>query len=202
MLIGVNHGCAEAAGEVNCLLGRIVVSQYKKGAAVTLTKTERVMLMNQYLILAELNASDADSYRRHAKALSSGYTSEYEFLEHMSDELPEDQCDFVSDVLNMYDGLQASFKNLPSTGTITAAQVKYKGFGGNEEVELMSYSRFIVDETDRWTYLDLNKDHNSHALSSPGYRRMLAKWKEFGESYELDAAQLKAVIDASRYPGE
>jgi uncharacterized protein len=165
---------------------------------MALTKVERAILMNQFRILSLIDKSDADTHKRYAEALAEGYSYEYEFLEHMSDGLTEDECRFVYDVLDMYDAMQTSFNNLKEKRDLKASQIQYKGFGGNEETEYMAYSRYIV-EGGKFTYLDMNKDHNSHMQSIPGYQRMLEKWSEFKRSHELDADQLKAVVEASYY---
>jgi uncharacterized protein YfbU (UPF0304 family) len=159
-----------------------------------------VILINQFHILAKLDKQNAADYERDAKALSHGFSLNYEFLDYLSSEMPVENCRFVMDVLSMYDGMQRSWKALKTKGGITKQQITYRGFDGNNETQHMSYSQFVVNDCGRFDYMGI-KDHNSHMESIPGYLRMLEKWSEFKRSNTMSSEQLRALIEASYHPG-
>lgn len=160
---------------------------------VTLSNFERLSLINQFRTLALLDKSDAPTYLRHAKALERGYSGQYEFLENLSPEMSQEDCDFVVDVLDMYDALQTSVTQLGAGAGIADSKVRFLGFDGNNEGRFMGYSRFIV-EGGQFDYLDMNKDHNSHMPMVQSYKQMLKKWRALGESHAMPAGDVSAVL--------
>ena len=165
-----------------------------------MTNIERVILFNQFQILAKLDPNEKGYYERSAKALQSGYSGNYEFLETLSPELSEQECQIVWRTLDMYDAMRTSWVALTDKGNVKEQEIVYRGFDGNNETQYMGYSQFIVEECERFTYMGI-KDHNSHMEMIPGYLRMLAAWAQFKESHNMTAEQLRAVLTASHYPG-
>ena len=114
---------------------------------MAITKTERVILLNQFRMLAKLDPDEKDSYNRHAKALEYGFTNNYDFLENLSPELSQDDCRLVLQALDLHEAMQTSWAALADKGGIKAQQITYRGFDGNNETQHMSYSQFIVEDS-------------------------------------------------------
>jgi hypothetical protein len=157
---------------------------------MTLTKTERIILANQYQILALLDKKNATDYDGIREALEDNYPLAYEgFFDRFSDGLTLDECGFVNEVLAMFDALQRT----------KVAGTQFPGFDGNNETMFMAYARYIRKREGRFDYLEVGSaDLNSHFPSVDGYRRMLAAWERHGKSYELTADQAKEILESRR----
>ncbi len=171
-----------------------------------LSKVERLILANQYRILARLDESNAGWCERMREALESGYEGAYSGLFNaIFDGLSAEQCSFVIRTMDMYNALQRSYTALADKSGIDERSGKFPGFDGNNETEHMGYAEYVVEQEDRFPGLQLGGDRfNSHTRSIPRYRAMLAVWRELGESYELSKDQMRHVLDARprSAPGE
>jgi uncharacterized protein len=94
----------------------ILVSQ-RAGITMKLTKIERLLLVNQLLILEKLYPESAKAYKQERTALREGYELHYKDLFHLIEDetLSEDQCREVLDVLEMYRAITFSARRLPPT---------------------------------------------------------------------------------------
>ena len=155
-----------------------------------LTKTERVILANQYQILALIDKENADAYDAVREALEDNYPLAYEAIfDHFSDGLTTDECGFVNEVLAMYDALQRT----------KVGDTHFPGFDGNNETMHMAYARYIRKREGRFDYLKTGTpDLNSHFPSIDGYRRMLETWARYSKSYELSADEAKDILASRR----
>jgi len=173
---------------------------------VKLSKVERLILANQYRILARLDESNAGWFERMREALESGYEAVYSGLfDAIFDGLSAEQCSFVIRTMDMYSALQRSYTALADKSGIDERNGKFPGFDGNNETEHMGYAEYVLEQEERFTGLQLGGDRfNSHTRSIPRYRAMLAVWRELGESYELSKDQMRHVLDARprSAPGE
>ncbi|MDB5851091.1 MAG: YfbU family protein [Rhodoferax sp.] len=157
-----------------------------------LSKTERLLLANQFHIRAQLEPDQAAEFGNIAEALERGYEAEYSF-DYILEGLSEKECRFVNDVLDMFEGLRASLAALKDKSGLTAENIRYRGFDGNGETAHMAYSRYLVETLGKWDDAGI-KDHNSHSVSIPRYETMLAKFVGHGSSFNLTADQIKDVI--------
>lgn len=146
-----------------------------------LSKLERLSLRNQFLILAGLYPSEADAYKRFVDILEEGYIHEYDnFFQSIFEEMSEEECKEVWNIFAMYDNIQQFHKKHSLEKNY---RTTFMGFDGNNEEKYMSYARFIIDE-DRYTFLDMVHDLNSHCPMLPRYRKMLEIWNARPERYE------------------
>ncbi|MDI1325434.1 MAG: YfbU family protein [Brevundimonas sp.] len=165
-----------------------------------LTKKERLGFIYQLKILEALYPDDADTYSKHRAALEEGYTLHYEWLvEHLYDELSEDDCREVLDVLDMYRAITYALNELPEDDDLRQHHLaKFVGFDGNNETHLMAYARYYVVTLGR--YSELTHDDyayfNSHAPMLGTYRRMLVHWHQVRERFKLNRAQLASLLEA------
>jgi uncharacterized protein YfbU (UPF0304 family) len=168
---------------------------------ITLNKAHRLLLANQYLIMAMLDPDHAKDHERSREAVTSGYASAIEDLfGWIFDGLSASECSLVINSMSMYDAVQRSYKadeKQAEADGVTKGRVSYPGFDGNNETEYMGYARYVRDYEERFTYLDTNDDCNSHMPMIDRYRTMLEVWKnQFEESYELTTDQLKKLLEA------
>lgn len=160
-------------------------------------KLKRYELINQLLILEKLYPEDADYYSRNRKALENGYELHYSWLtENISDGLSEEQCREVLDILDMYRSITFSWQRL-NEGKEIPDQLKFRGFDGNHETELMGYVQYFIIELGRYEELAYGKEHpyfNSHRRMLDKYRRMLEIWKQY--EFDLTEEQIASVMEA------
>lgn len=168
---------------------------------IILTDTERLILSNQYEILAALRKEV--SYACIAEELLNGH--EWLYQQHfdcLSANLPEKDAEFVLTIVSIYADLNASYKQLADKSGIEPNQVVFPGFDGNNESELLSFAR-ALRKSDR--FIDtLTKDgKNSHMPTRAIYGRMIAKWIELGEPrYPLSKEQITKLIAAQAHPAK
>lgn len=165
---------------------------------MTLTKTQRLILANQYRILALLDSANAKSHERAQEALESGYESAIENLFNpIFDGLDSHECGVVNRIMAMYEALQRSQAALGTDGGIRTEEVHFPGFDGNNETAYMSYARYIVEFENRFTDLKpIGGSFNSHMPSLARYRAMLGEWEVLGERYDLTEGEIRRLLDA------
>ena len=163
-----------------------------------LTKKERLSFIHQLRILEALYPDDADYYAKHRKALEEGYKLHYEWLfEHIGEEMSEEECREVLDVLDMYRAITFSLKKLPEGDELRNHHLAtFTGFDGNNEAPQMGYARYFIVDLDR--YDELKKSDypyfNSHAPMLPIYRKMLERWQDTDKKHELARDDLTKIL--------
>lgn len=169
-----------------------------------LSKLDRLIMSNQYRILEKLIPEEAEYYERNRKAIEEGYTLHYEQLtEFLYDELAEEQCKEVLDILDMYRALTFSFQRLEDKTGIKEYYIKFPGFDGNDELEskMMGYTRYFINDLNRFDELRDDSrfpDYNSHCKMLGIYRRMLEEWKRSGNKHDLSKEEIIKIINAGR----
>jgi uncharacterized protein YfbU (UPF0304 family) len=190
---------------------------------VHLSLVDRRVLSLLHEVLGRLDSDLEQHHRLRAEVLDAGYAAEYgdEFVS-VEPELTGRDCEFVWDVLDMFQILKASMDEL-GPAAVTAldehaeAFLTFGGFDLNDPFEsrLLGYARYLL-ATDRWTDMALYFDDkhergNSHMRTVPIYRRMLevytplvkAKMNERGfnpKQYLFGADELAAVVVAAVHP--
>lgn len=159
-----------------------------------LTKVERLILFNQYQILEKLDPAE---YGKHCKEmceiLENGYTLDYQDLfANIYDEVSQEICREVRDVLDMYRALKKAYTKLPE-GTVTAADVAFHGFDGNEESKHFAYATFLIETQGKWEESQ-GDPINSHWPMLGRYRRMLESWKESPNKWDLTVEDVKRIV--------
>lgn len=156
---------------------------------------ERLILSNQYDILASISDNDYEKkrYANMSEIFRSGYTWGYNIAtEPFMSELSEGECRFVLDVLGVYSDLYYSRENSDEAqASIEEKKVLFKGFdlNDNQECKYLSFYRFLVEDLDRfkefkeWINDGKIEDFNSHGSgpSMGDLERMVHKKKELDE---------------------
>ena len=159
---------------------------------------DRLILVNQYKILANLNKEDREHYQEKIEILENGYEKLYDSLiENFShNPLSVNECIFVMDVLEMYGtGITCSFNNLKSK-TLTEQDIHFPGFNTNEELKYYSFALYWLETLDRYAEIQAisNGNYRGIAENASKYRRMIEKWKELGK-YNLTEEQIKELVN-------
>ncbi|WP_344341984.1 YfbU family protein, partial [Streptomyces rhizosphaericus] len=90
-----------------------------------ISKAERLILANQFRILAESNPQDKHLIR--AEILERGYEALYndEIFNLLSEEMDQEEGDFVIDVLSMYRGIDDSYENLQDKQNLSEREITF-----------------------------------------------------------------------------
>ncbi len=158
---------------------------------------ERLSLVNQYKILASLNKSDEKYYQEKIEILENGYESMYPSLfENFSNEtLSVADCNFVSEVLEMYGtGITLSFNKLEKK-TLTKEEIYFPGFNTREEFKYHSFVIFWLETLDRYAEIQENSSGNYRGIGDnvERYKKMIVKWNKFGK-YDLTEEQIRELL--------
>jgi len=149
-----------------------------------LDKIERRVLANQYAILEKLDPDNAAFYAKNQKILEEGYSMFYsEVLP--SDEVKYNRCQYVTDILNLYRALDRSYNELDDKSGIDPDDIRFDGFDGNNESDLLSFAEFLKEEG-RFKE-SLKGDLNSHSMTEHRYDRMLDRFKAISQKHDVAA---------------
>lgn len=151
------------------------------------SRKERLILCNQCLILEKLYPEEAEGYAQTRKALEKGWALHYRAIAEniYEDELSEQECQEVLDILNMYSFLTFAYKKLKDTEGIDEHRIKFDGFDGNSETSRMGYVRYFIKDLGRFQELDSGGDLNSHIQSLHRYQKMLREWQMSPDKFKL-----------------
>lgn len=166
---------------------------------IELTDKERLLLANQYEILATLN--DDDNYALMAETLRAGHKWLYDqFFDSISENLPDSQAQHVLRILGVYGDLQASYHDLADKSGIDEKELTFPGFDGNNESELLSFADSLIKH--RRFELTLGKTaRNSHMPTSDIYGRMIQRWQELGSpNYPYSKKAIQEILAARIHP--
>lgn len=165
-----------------------------------LSKKERLSFIYQLRILEALYPEEADHYAKSRTALEEGYSLHYAWLvDHLYDDLTEEQCREVLSILDMYRAITFSLAKLEKSDALNSHHLaKFVGFDGNNETHLMSYARYFIVDLDRFSELKYDEYpyFNSHCPMLGTYRKMLELWSSVGKGYELSREQLAVLLGA------
>lgn len=161
---------------------------------LNLTDAERLILANQYQILAKLE--EDDFYKNLSDNLREGHAWLYNqaLAMMLSDQLSDDDADYVVTVLSIYDTIKSSYDELADKSGIATHAVEFPGFDGNNEGELLAFSVALRKDR-RFEDLIPERGKNSHMDTSHRYKRLIEKYKEMGEPiYPLNKDQILELV--------
>ena len=158
-----------------------------------LTKPERLILLNQYRILAKLEPDDSRASEEACEILRNGYALEYEKLgSYVDPAVSEAECREVKDILDMYRALKIARGKLPEE-TFGEGDTVFPGFDGNNETEHFAYATFLIETQNKWP--ESKRDpRNSHRPMLARYRSMLGSWEESANKWELTAEDAARIL--------
>lgn len=164
-----------------------------------LSKMERLNLSFQLKILEKLYPDEADYYAEHRKAIEEGYALHYDWLlETIHDEMSVKECKEVLDILDMYRAITYSLENIEDKSDMNQTHLEFAGFDGNYEGKQLAYTRYFIYDLDRYkelTYGNDLRELNSHFPMLETYRKMLVKWKNCQDKFNLSKEVIKQITD-------
>lgn len=116
---------------------------------------------------------------------------------------------FVMEVMDMWESVELSIRNLDDKqredldrrAAPYGSSSKFEGFDGNNEGELGSIARFLVEKMNRFADF-AGRSFNSHVPSVEGYKRMMEVHRPLEGSWgHLSVDELVNVLMAKRHPG-
>ncbi|MEO5914333.1 MAG: YfbU family protein [Luteolibacter sp.] len=166
-----------------------------------ISKKDRIILINQYRILAKLEPNESERLEELIEILENGYRLFYSMIdEWISDDMPEDRSILVLDILGIYRIIEDHKRLVSSQAVMEHSFHFFPGFDGNNESEYLSFSRFLIEKQGKFTeqkpYLKRNDNLNSHLPMVPKYRKMVNAWKSMGSAYHLTEQQILSILDA------
>ena len=167
-----------------------------------LDKKDRLILINQYKILAKLDANDATYYKELIQILENGYEIFYSLLDQwIDDEIPVEKSRFVLNILDLYRAIEDLKRKTKDSRLLQHSYGNFKGFDGNNESEYLGFTRFLIEIQGKFQeqkqYYYENDHLNSHCPMIHKYERMLAKVKEGEISiWQMSTEQALSILDA------
>lgn len=167
-----------------------------------LSEIERLILANQYEILAILNSNTEKSYLERKKRIEEGFSYEYGtlFQSIQENKMTEEEYVEVQEITTMYNDIQWSYENLSESdkNDINEKEIFFEGFDMSFETEQYSYAVFLLN-----SYVTCDKflprrssDLNSHGPTLKKYRKMYSIWKAIPNriSKWLNKEQIKSIF--------
>ena len=170
-----------------------------------MTKEERQILINQYLIMKHLNIDDLGDQKDldvKIDILMNGWSWLYDDeILNVSNDCDESIQKEVVDILSMYRSIYSSkenftedeLKSLPNSHFLT-----FQGFDGNEESYHYHFMNFYINKYGRFEEITAI---NSHRNVLDQYRTMLEKYEIINKTktlitgFDLTLDELKEILD-------
>lgn len=170
------------------------------GVTSSLSKIERWLLMHQYIILDKLYPDNG--YSMAVQVMENGYELHYDMITQFLDDdtMSLEECREVIDILAMFDFMDRYIKSHTSDPEIDEKVVKNIGFDGNYEGKQWGYLRFLVEEEERFNWLDYALRFNTHFPVLETYRRMLVEYDKSSTPHQLTKDDMKRIISARNNP--
>ncbi|WP_130830867.1 YfbU family protein [[Erwinia] mediterraneensis] len=161
-----------------------------------MTPAQRLILSNQYKIMAMLEPENAAHYQRCQTIIERGYGLQLRELTHEFSELSEETCRTLNQILEMYHALHVSWSNLKTPGDLTLRHLTFHGFDATSEADYLGYVRFIIYREGRYTQFDSGTHgFNAQTPMWEKYQRMLSVWQNCPRQYHLSANEIAQIIN-------
>lgn len=166
-----------------------------------LTKKDRVLLINQYKILAILNKDEEGHYFELIEVLERGYGIFYSLIdEWILEDMPEDEGRFVLNILDLYRAIEDVKRSTKDERLLKHNYSFFRGFDGNNETSYMGFCRFVIDTQGKFQeqkpYKLRNDNLNSHMPMIDKYQRMLDVAAGLPSTRKMSPEQVLTVLDA------
>lgn len=172
------------------------------------TKERLLYLLLTTIIRAVSNDYDKEYYNKQIEVLKNGFSLHYNelFSQINNDEMTNDECKEVLDILDMYSSIIKSFNYLKNNGIqlkeLTENDVLFPGFDSNNENKQYLYANFFMYKLDRFKDVQdhlINGDLNSHQSVLDKYKEQLKKWKSMKDSgknvYQMQETELSELLN-------
>jgi uncharacterized protein YfbU (UPF0304 family) len=168
---------------------------------ITLTKKDRLILINQYRILAWLSRGEESHYLELIDILERGYEVFYSMVdEWISEDMPESEGRFVLEVLSLYRAIEDVKRSSRDPRLLNHHLSIFPGFDGNNESEYLGFCRFLLEKQGKFQeqqqYLAVNDGMNSHRPMIDTYHRMLQAAGDISNVRRLSPEEVIAILEA------
>lgn len=164
---------------------------------LNLTDVERRILINQSRILAALYPLESTEFERTIEILSEGYHESWHevVLKGLKEPFLKEEMNFVYQVLEMYDWLQKSYYALTLEDKLQLKEqmLVFPGFDPKTERRHLAYATFLLENLERFAFVEVSKPLNAPKPMRGTYEEMLKGLPAFGGDI-LAPSQLKAVM--------
>jgi uncharacterized protein YfbU (UPF0304 family) len=169
-----------------------------------LTIKDRVILANQYQILASLDESESQYYLEKVKILTNGYSFLYDSLKiNFCEEMTYDEGKFVLDILALYELIEDVKRKTQYEKIINHPYGYFNGFCGNYETAYMAFCQFLVNDQNKFKvqkkYFSKNDGMNSHVPMIEKYKKMINVYSSISNNAlycELTFEQALSILEA------
>lgn len=163
-----------------------------------LSKEQRTMFILLHEILQKLEP-ESDYHSKAIKILENGYYEmfgEEYYGVRLSDPLSYEQMEYVEDILIMYDWLQKSYESLGNDDKkkVNKEKIIFGGFDGNNEIRLLMYARFVIEDMKRWDWVKKIGGLNTHSQTGRLYEAMLKATPKH-EGQMLSVEEINKIIN-------
>ncbi|WP_368182992.1 YfbU family protein [Aeromonas sp. R7-5] len=166
---------------------------------MNMSHTERLILSNQYEILAKLNPEKTAFYQRASTIVERGYCLQILELEKSFGHLDLATCQEVLDTLELHHALAISWGNLDASARadVNESRLAFNGYSRSQERELADYVCFLLEVDKRFPELPCPCDELSSDIAMRDkYQRMLAVWRQCPRQYKLSIQEISKVLAA------
>lgn len=170
---------------------------------MNLQKKDRLLLINQYKILAAIDKSEESHYLELIEILERGYSIFYSMVDQwISEDMTKDEGRLVLEILDLYRAIEDVKRATKDNRLLTHRYGVFPGFDGNNESEYLGFCRFLIEKQGKFQeqeqYFSKNDGMNSHMPMTEKYRRMLDEKKAIAthDSWRLTVDQALKLLDA------
>ncbi|MDO6704595.1 YfbU family protein [Photobacterium sp. 1_MG-2023] len=161
-----------------------------------MTNAQRLILSNQYRLMAQLEPDHAAKYQRLQTIVERGYGLQLRELDKDFGALSEAECKEIINVMEMHHAMQESQKQL-NNHEIDSRRLLFLGFDAQSEPQQMHYVRFLTQIEHLYPgFLPSEHQFNSHVPMQSKYRRMLTVWQKCPRQYHLSATEIQQILNA------
>ncbi|PIJ51491.1 hypothetical protein BL250_13990 [Erwinia sp. OLTSP20] len=163
-----------------------------------ISHAQRLIIANQYRLLARLEPAQEAHYRRLQTIVECGYGLQLSELAHdFGEMMSEALCRNVIDIMEMYHAIQVSWNNLKEKTDIDVRRLNFLGFDAASEGQLLGYVRFLVESEGRYPDFDASQHgFNAQTPMWQKYQRMLTLWQACPRQYHLSANEITQILNA------
>jgi len=166
-----------------------------------LSRKDRILLINQYRLLAMLDEGEAKRYLELIEILENGYTIFYSMIDSwVDDEMSLENGQLVLNILDLYRSIEDLKRSVEDRRLHDHPYAYFRGFDGNNETEYMAFCRFLIVKQGKFqeqlSYVTRNDNFNSHAAMLPRYQRMLAASARLDTIWGMGVEEALSILNA------
>ncbi|PJG84225.1 YfbU family protein [Conservatibacter flavescens] len=162
-----------------------------------MTSTQRLILTNQYKLMALLEPQNAGKYQRLEAIVKGGFRRELKELDKEFCDLSEQECQMVLDTLEMYNALNVSYEQLADKSSISELRLQFPGYCAIRERKYLNYLRFITGIEGKYQHvMECEHGCDSQTPMWDKYSKMLDVLHSCPHEYHLSASEIERILNA------